>query len=48
MDDGFQDVESYQNQKFRSGAGPSKAAWEPQKMPNGKWACNHRCNNKSM
>ena len=28
--------------------GTEKTAWNPEKLENGKWACNHKCKDKTV
>ena len=55
---GFVDIDDFEDDRNESGkpnkkkqktttATASNEEWEPQQLPNGKWACNHACKNKT-
>ena len=35
------------NPQHRSRANPEETSWNPEKLENGKWACNHKCKDKT-
>ncbi len=32
--------------KLKQVSGTEQTAWTPERLENGKWACNHKCKNK--
>ena len=53
-DIGFRDVDSVVSQpgntlpiaRSKKQADTEQKAWNPEKLENGKWACNHKCKDK--